>query len=275
MSRRWWMWGWSACVICGGLYARPSAAHPFDADLYGEQVDIFVDAEEIRLRVASEVPSRVIVEDLIARYGAARRSPAEVEAFNALWLDELIGGFSIHIAASPVAWDRRPPPELAAELQARFAVYRFELAAALATTETLGINIIDANFPDQRAVRMVALSLDPRWRLDACSLLQVGPDGTLQDRTGRWAQRADDREIRLTIQPRPWGRWQLGRLGRVLRGAAPDAPLAAAAALPGADLPDVLRGLFGVVLAATALVGATAAGVWGRGRLQKSRAQTP
>lgn len=225
-------------------------AHPFDADLYGQQIDVLVDVDELRLRVASEVPTRVVVEDLVRRTGSARRSPAEVEAFHGLWLGELIDGFVAHRDGAPVAWTRRPPPELSAELQARFAIYRFELATALAPEAVHTINLVDHNFPDQRAVRLLDLHVHPRWRLDACSMIEVGPEGMVEDRTGRWGQLAEDRELRLSIQPRPWWRWQLGRLGRLLRGAAPDAPLPARAALVGEDQTDVMRGVFGLGLAA-------------------------
>lgn len=245
--RSWGPWRFGP-VLCALVGSGAAWAHPFDADLYGQQIDVLVDAGELRLRVASEVPTRVVVEDFVRRTGSARRSPEEVEAFHALWLGELIDGFVAHRDGAPVAWTRRPPPELSAELQARFAVYRFELATPLALDAVHTINLVDHNFPDQRAVRLLDLHVDPRWRLDACSMIEVGADGIVDDRTGRWGQLAEDRELRLSIQPRPWWRWQLGRLGRLLRGAAPDAPLPARAALVSGDQTDVLRGVFGLVL---------------------------
>jgi len=265
--------GLLAALCCGiaALIGGPARAHPFDADLYGQQIDVLVDQGEVRLRVASEVPSRVIVEDLIRRTGSARRTPAEVEAFHALWLAELIDGFAAHRDGAAVEWTRRPPPELSAELQARFAIYRFELATALSPGALHTINLVDHNFPDQRAVRLLNLQVDQRWRLDACSLIEAGPDGTLDDRTGRWGQLAADRELRLTVQPRPWWRWQLGRLGRLLRGAAPDAPLPAREALIAEDQTDVMRGVFGLSLGTVLGAAPTLlAGLWWRRR--KTRA---
>ena len=252
-------------ALLSALWPASAGAHPFDADLYGQQVRVSVDDAALHVEIVAEVPTRVVLEDAVAQLGAAQRpTPAQRAAFTARWLTEITDGYRLFVNGERVPWSPVPVVGENGVGDAKFINYRLHLSAPLAPGALNQINLIDDNFPDQRAVRSVGVALRPGWRLDACSLIGRDADGALVDRSGAWSALNEDRELRLSVQPRAAWRLRLAALGHGLGAAgAPDTGgwLAGSDALFGQDAEAVQRGWLALVAGGAALIGGALAAV--------------
>lgn len=246
-ARRWAARATSA-VLLGimGMDGGRAAAHPFDVDLYGQQVTVSVGEDDVVVDILAEVPTRVVLEDAAVQLGgAARPTPAQRAAFLKRWLTELRDGYRLFLNGAAVPLSSLPVEGENGVGDAKFINYRLRLRAPLGREGVQQINLIDDNFPDQRAVRSVLLRLRPAWRLDASTLVRWDADGALIDRSGAWSALEADRELRLSAQPRPGWRWTAAGLGwRLGATGQPEATgwLAGRDALVRADGPAVQRG---------------------------------
>lgn len=267
-ARRAWAAGALAVggLLCAAVGPVRADAHPFDIDLYGQQLTVSVGAAAIEVQIVAEVPTRVVLADAKAQHGQGQRpSAAQRAAFTERWLQELRDGYRLYIDGERVPLESLPVDGQNGVGDAKFIHYRLHLRAALTPGAAHQINLIDDNFPDERAVRAVSLRAKRDWRLDAASLIDWGADGALIDRSGAWSALNADRELRLSVQPRQAWRAALGGLGHRLGApSAPDAEgwLAGRDALVGADEGAVWRGGASLLAAALTLLGATAAALW-------------
>jgi len=247
-----WARGWAARVtgavllVIMGMGGGRAAAHPFDVDLYGQQVTVSVGEDDVVMDILAEVPTRVVLADAAVQLaGAARPTPAQRAAFLERWLTELRDGYRLFLNGASVPLSALPVEGENGVGDAKFINYRLRLRAPLGREGVQQINLIDDNFPDQRAVRSVLLRLRPAWRLDASTLVRWDADGALIDRSGAWSALEADRELRLSVQPRAAWRWTAAGLGWRLGAAGqpdPEGWLAGRDALVRADGPAVQRG---------------------------------
>ena len=124
----------------------------------------------------------------------------------------------------------------------RFIAYHLRLSAPLTEGATT-INLINGNWPEERALFATDVSVGPGVVLDASSQIDVDDDGHITyNRAGAWRGEEDERELRLAFRLRSELSRGLAASFRRVVSTSPDGFEDAAAVLSTAE-PDVLPSL--------------------------------
>jgi len=232
---------WPAWILWAGV----AQAHPFTAELVGHRLDVDVTAAQVELIYEVEIPTRALLGEL-REHLAGTPTPTDVDqqAFTASKLEELLGGLRVVAdgaeSALELPLEMQPPLDGSGVGDTRFIKYRLAARAALpAGTATL--NVINNNYPGDRAAFVSTLDVGPAIDLSACTLVETADGHVRADHAGRWRMDEESRELRMAFRTRGALNAAVQRRLRALSGGEPLAP-AATALDPDASLSALLEG---------------------------------
>ena len=188
-------------------------AHPFGSKLYGHKTEVWLSAERVEVRYLLEVPTPAMMADL-RRFMTDIEQPtqADQDRHTAAIRDELRDGLRLLVDGEPQAWEEVQPEAPSGVGDTRFIAYHVALRSPLpADAQTL--NLVNSNWPDERALFATDVYIGPGVVLDASSQIDVDADGHIAyDRGGAWRGEERERELRLAF------RVQDGLEGRLITG---------------------------------------------------------
>ena len=218
-------------------------AHPFGSKLYGHKTEVWLSADQVEVAYLLEIPTPVLLSELrgfMADIDAPTQ--ADQDRHTAAILTELQGGLRLLVDGEPIPWvvDESESPSGVGDT--RFIAYHVRLRAHLPEGAT-SLNLINSNWPDERALFATDVLVGPGVVLDASSQIDVNDDGHITyNRAGAWRGEEDERELRLSFRLRSELTRGLASSFRTVVSSSSDGFEDAASVLSTAE-PDVLPSL--------------------------------
>ena len=218
-------------------------AHPFGSKLYGHKTELRLSTDAVEVAYLLEIPTPVLLAELRG-FMADIESPtqADQDRHTAATLSELQDGLRLVVDGNTVPWLAEESEMPSGVGDTRFIAYHLRLKAALPEGATT-LNLINSNWPDERALFATDVYVGPGVVLDASSQIDVDDDGHIvTNRAGAWRGEEAERELRLAFRLRTGLTRSLTTGFRRVVGTSPDGFEDAASVLSTAE-PDVLPSL--------------------------------
>jgi len=182
--------------------AVDARAHPFEAEIYGHEGLLTVDAQRVELAYTVEVPTRPLMEEM-ARFLGPEKHRADDEdnqRFTEQQLSSLESGLALEVDGHRVPWTRLPDDRPSGVGDRRFVVFALRLEAPL-ESGAHDLRIVDGNFRGLEGVYRWDVSIAERLAIAGSSLYQVDGERLVEDRSGEWHADERDRELFLRVVP--------------------------------------------------------------------------
>jgi nickel/cobalt exporter len=218
-------------------------AHPFGSKLYGHKTEVWLSADAVEVAYLLEVPTPVLLAEL-REFMAEVEAPtqADQDRHTAAILAELEGGLRLLVDGEPVSWTSELGAQPSGVGDTRFIAYHLRLRAPLPEGATT-LNLVNSNWPDERALFATDVYVGPGVLLDASSQIDVDADGHITyNRGGAWRGEERERELRLAFRLRSGFTRGLATSYRRVLSTSEDGFEDAASVLSTAE-PDVLPSL--------------------------------
>ena len=218
-------------------------AHPFGSTLYGHKTEVRLGADAVEVAYLLEVPTPILLADL-RRFMADIEAPsqADQDRHTAATLTELKDGLRLLVDGQTIPWRVEQSASPSGVGDTRFISYHLRLRALLPDGATT-LNLVNSNWPDERALFATDVYVGPGVILDASSLIDVNDDGHITyNRAGAWRGEEQERELRLAFRVRSELTRGFASGFRQVVSSSPDGFEDAASVLSTAE-PDVLPSL--------------------------------
>ena len=220
-----------------------ASAHPFGSKLYGHKTEVRLGAETVDVTYLLEIPTPVLLAELRG-FMADIPSPtqADQDRHTVAILTELQDGLRLLVNGEVIPWSAQESAFPSGVGDTRFISYHLRLRAPLPEGATT-LNLINSNWPDERALFATDVYVGPGVVLDASSQIDVDDHGHITyNRAGAWRGEEAERELRLAFRVRSELSRGLASGFRRVAGTSPDGFEDAASVLSTAE-PDVLPSL--------------------------------
>ena len=180
-----------------------ASAHPFGSKLYGHKTEVRLSSDAVEVAYLLEIPTPVLLAELRV-FMADIESPTQVDQdrHTAATLSELQDGLRLVVDGNTVPWLAEESETPSGVGDTRFISYHLRLKAALPEGATT-LNLINSNWPDERALFATNVYVGPGIILDASSQIDVSDDGHIvTNRAGAWRGEEEERELRLAFRLR-------------------------------------------------------------------------
>jgi nickel/cobalt exporter len=182
--------------------ARDARAHPFEAEIYGHEGLLAVEARRVELAYSVEVPTRPLMEEMARFLGPEKRRADDDDnrRFTEQQLSSLESGLALEVDGRRVPWTRLPDERPSGVGDRRFVVFALRLEAPL-EPGAHDLRVVDGNFQGLQGVYRWDVRIAEPLAIAESSLYEVEGERLVEDRSGEWHADERDRALFLRVVP--------------------------------------------------------------------------